>query len=82
MIKEGNLVCFVEMGIVDFDKVYEVEELVCGEYVCFVGSGIMDGLFFDGVKFEKDCICISSLVISNLDNICCFINIVYIKDGV
>jgi fructose-1,6-bisphosphatase/sedoheptulose 1,7-bisphosphatase-like protein len=45
------------------------------------GSGITDGLLFDGVKFEKDCTRTSSLVISNLDNTCRFTNTVHIKDG-
>ena len=81
MTKEGNLARLAEMGIADPDKVYEAEELACGEHVCFAGSGITDGLLFNGVKFEKDCTRTSSLVISNLDNTCRFTNTVHIKDG-
>ena len=80
MTKEG-LARLTEMGITDPDKVYEAEELACGEHVCFAGSGITDGLLFNGVKFETDCTRTSSLVISNLDNTCRFTNTVHIKDG-
>ena len=55
MTKEGNLQRLAEMGITDPDKVYEASELACGEHVVFAGSGITDGLLFNGVKFEADC---------------------------
>ena len=45
------------------------------------GSGITDGLLFDGVKFESDCVRTSSLVISTLDNTARFTNTIHIKDG-
>ena len=41
------------MGITDIDKIYEANELASGENVVFAGSGITDGLLFDGVKFER-----------------------------
>ena len=81
LTREGNLARLAEMGISDPDKIYEAEELASGEHVVFAGSGITDGLLFNGVKFEKDCTRTSSLVISNLDNTCRFTNTVHIKDG-
>jgi fructose-1,6-bisphosphatase II / sedoheptulose-1,7-bisphosphatase len=81
LTKEGNLARLAEMGISDPDKVYEAEELASGENVMFAGSGITDGLLFDGVKFEKDCTRTSSLVISTLDNTARFTTTVHIKDG-
>jgi fructose-1,6-bisphosphatase II / sedoheptulose-1,7-bisphosphatase len=79
--KEGNIKRLNEMGITDIDKIYEANELASGENVVFAGGGITDGLLFDGVKFEKDCIRTSSLVISTLDQTARFTNTVHIKDG-
>ena len=79
--KEGNIKRLNEMGITDIDKIYESNELASGENVVFAGGGITDGLLFDGVKFEKDCIRTSSLVISTLDQTARFTNTVHIKDG-
>ncbi len=69
------------MGITDVDKIYEAEELASGTNVVFAGSGITDGLLFNGVKFEPDCTRTSSLIISTLDNSARFTNTVHIKDG-
>jgi len=79
--KEGNIKRLDEMGITDIDKIYEANELASGENVVFAGSGITDGLLFDGVKFERDCVRTSSLVISTLDSTARFTNTVHIKDG-
>jgi fructose-1,6-bisphosphatase II / sedoheptulose-1,7-bisphosphatase len=79
--KEGNIKRLNEMGITDIDKIYEANELASGENVIFAGSGITDGLLFDGVKFEKDCTRTSSLVISTLDSTCRFTNTIHMKDG-
>jgi fructose-1,6-bisphosphatase II / sedoheptulose-1,7-bisphosphatase len=81
LTKEGNLARLAEMGITDPDRIYEAEELACGENVVFAATGITDGLLFDGVKFEKDCTRTSSLVISTLDNTARFTTTVHIKDG-
>jgi fructose-1,6-bisphosphatase II / sedoheptulose-1,7-bisphosphatase len=81
MTKEGNLARLAEMGITDPDKVYEASELACGEHVVFAGSGITDGLLFNGVKFETDCTRTSSLIISNLNNTCSFTNTIHMKDS-
>jgi fructose-1,6-bisphosphatase II / sedoheptulose-1,7-bisphosphatase len=81
LTKEGNLARLAEMGISDPDRIYEADELACGENVVFAATGITDGLLFDGVKFEKDCTRTSSLVISTLDNTARFTTTVHIKDG-
>jgi fructose-1,6-bisphosphatase II / sedoheptulose-1,7-bisphosphatase len=81
LTKEGNLARLAEMGINDPDRVYEAEELASGENVVFAASGITDGLLFHGVKFEKDCVRTSSLVISTLDSTARFTDTVHIKPG-
>ncbi|MFN7898544.1 MAG: class II fructose-bisphosphatase, partial [Synechococcaceae cyanobacterium] len=81
LTREGNLARLAEMGIADPDKIYEAEELACGANVVFAASGITDGLLFNGVKFEKDCVRTSSLVISTLDNTARFTDTVHIKPG-
>ena len=79
--KEGNIKRLNEMGITNIDKIYEANELASGENVVFAGSGITDGLLFNGVKFERDCTRTSSLVISTLDSTARFTNTIHIKDG-
>ncbi len=79
--KEGNIKRLNEMGITDLDNIYEAYELASVENVIFAGSGITDGLLFNGVKFEKDCTRTSSLVISTLDSTCRFTNSIHMKDG-
>ncbi len=79
--KEGNIARLNEMGITDIDKIYESDELASGENVVFAGSGITDGLLFDGVKFETDCTRTSSLIISTLDNSARFTNTIHIKEN-
>ena len=79
--KEGNISRLNEMGITDVDKIYEANELASGENVVFAGSGITDGLLFNGVKFEKDCTRTSSLVISTLDSSARFTNTVHINEN-
>ncbi len=78
--KDGNISRLNEMGITDVDKIYESNELASGENVVFAGSGITDGLLFNGVKFEKDCTRTSSLVISTLDNTARFTNTIHINN--
>ena len=79
--KEGNINRLNQMGITEIDKIYEANELASGENVVFAGSGITDGLLFNGVQFERDCIRTSSLVISTLDSTARFTNTIHIKDG-
>ena len=79
--REGNISRLNEMGITNVDKIYESHELASGENVVFAGSGITDGLLFDGVKFETDCTRTSSLIISTLDNTARFTNTVHIKEN-
>ncbi len=40
-----------KMGVTDFDKVYNIEDLASGE-VMFVATGVTDGTFLKGVKFK------------------------------
>ncbi len=41
-----------KMGITDFDKVYNIEDLASGD-VMFVATGVTDGTFLKGVKFRS-----------------------------
>jgi len=81
LTKEGNLARLAEMGITDPDKVYEADELACGQHVVFAASGITDGLLFKGVRFEQDCLRTSSLIISSLDSTARFTDTIHIKSG-
>jgi len=49
--REDNVARLQEMGIMDPDKVYDGEELACGETVLFAGCGITQGTLMDGVRF-------------------------------
>lgn len=49
---------FIEMGIENLDKVYNVEELVFGEIVLFVVCGIIFGILMEGVCFFFYGVCI------------------------
>lgn len=81
LTKEGNLARLAEMGISDPDKVYEADELACGQHMVFAASGITDGLLFKGVRFEQDCLRTSSLIISSLDSTARFTDTIHIKPG-
>lgn len=66
---EGRLVCRNEqeriraekMGVVDFSKIYAIDELVRSD-VIFAASGVTDGSLLDGVRFDEDGVSVHSLV--------------------
>ena len=66
---QGKLLCRNEteraraekMGIIDFDTLYSIEDLVKGD-VMFAASGVTDGTLLDGVRFEEDGIAVHSLL--------------------
>ena len=41
-------------GINDLEAVYDIDDLVKSDKVAFTATGITDGYFLDGVRFEKD----------------------------
>ena len=49
--KESNLARLKEMGIDDPDRIYEAEELACGETVLFAACGITPGTLMKGARF-------------------------------
>ena len=49
--KEENLVRLQEMGIEDPDRIYNANELACGETVLFAVYGITPGTLIEGVRF-------------------------------
>ena len=66
---QGRLLCRNEkeraraekMGIIDFDTLYNLDDLVKGD-VMFAASGVTDGTLLDGVRFEEDGIAVHSLL--------------------
>ena len=66
---EGRLICRNEqermraekMGVVDFSKIYAMDELVRSD-VIFAASGVTDGSLLDGVRFDDDGVSVHSLV--------------------
>ena len=66
---QGKLLCRNEteraraekMGIIDFDTLYSIEDLVKDD-VMFAASGVTDGTLLDGVRFEEDGIAVHSLL--------------------
>ena len=77
--KEANLERLSSMGIADPDKVYNAEELACGETVLFAGCGITPGLLMNGVRFFKGGARTQSLVISNQSQTARFVDTIHMK---
>ncbi|WP_017307137.1 class II fructose-bisphosphatase [Spirulina subsalsa] len=79
--KEGNLARLQEMGITDPDKVYNAEELACGQTVLFAASGITPGTLMDGVRFFHGGARTQSLVISSQSKTARFVDTVHMFDN-
>ena len=77
MTKEGNLARLAEMNISDPDKVYEAEELACGETVLFAASGITSGTLMEGVRFFHGGARTESLVISSQSQTARFVDTIH-----
>lgn len=50
-----------KMGVTDFDKKYDLEEMASGD-VYFAATGVTDGSMLSGVKFSKDGITTDTVV--------------------
>jgi len=50
-----------KMGIKDFDRKYDMEEMASGD-VIFAATGVTDGSLLDGIKFENDGISTHTIV--------------------
>ncbi|MGK7872827.1 MAG: class II fructose-bisphosphatase [Xenococcaceae cyanobacterium] len=75
--KEGNIARIKEMGIEDPDKVYNAEELACGETVLFAACGITPGTLMEGVRFFHGGARTQSLVISSQSKTARFVDTVH-----
>lgn len=78
--KEGNLARLAEMGITDPDRIYNAEELACGETVLFAACGITPGTLMNGVSFFHGGARTHSLVISSQSKTARFVDTVHLTD--
>lgn len=78
--KEGNLARLKEMGIDDPDRVYDDDELACGETVLFAACGITPGTLMEGVRFFHGGARTQSLVISSQSQTARFVDTVHMFD--
>ncbi len=70
-----------EKGIEDPAKVFECEELACGEQVLFAATGITDGDLMKGVRFFGGGYRTESLVISSQSSTIRFVDTIHMRDG-
>jgi fructose-1,6-bisphosphatase II / sedoheptulose-1,7-bisphosphatase len=78
--KESNLARLQEMGIHDPDKVYNADELACGETVLFAACGITPGALMEGVRFFHGGARTQSLVISTQSKTARFVDTIHLFD--
>jgi fructose-1,6-bisphosphatase II / sedoheptulose-1,7-bisphosphatase len=76
--KESNLARLKEMGIDNPDRVYNAEELACGETVLFAACGITPGTLMNGVRFFGGGARTQSLVISSQSMTARFVDTVHL----
>jgi fructose-1,6-bisphosphatase II / sedoheptulose-1,7-bisphosphatase len=79
--KQTNLERLHSMGIEDPDRVYNAEELACGETVLFAASGITPGTLMDGVRYFHGGARTHSLVISSQSKTARFVDTVHLFDS-
>lgn len=79
--KEGNLARLAEMGINDPDRIYNAEELACGETVLFAACGITPGTLMNGVRFFHGGARTHSLVISSQSKTARFVDTVHLTES-
>jgi fructose-1,6-bisphosphatase II / sedoheptulose-1,7-bisphosphatase len=78
--RESNIARLREMGIDNPDKVYNADELACGETVLFAGCGITPGTLMDGVRFFNGGARTQSLVISTQSRTARFVDTIHIYE--
>ncbi|MBE9041433.1 class II fructose-bisphosphatase [Oscillatoriales cyanobacterium LEGE 11467] len=79
--KESNLARLEEMGITDPDRVYNAEELACGETVLFAACGITPGTLMEGVRFFHGGARTQSLVISSQSKSARFVDTIHLSEA-
>ena len=75
--KDSNLARLKEMGIEEPDRVYNAEELACGETVLFAACGITPGTLMKGVRFFSGGARTQSLVISTQSQTVRFVDTIH-----
>ncbi|NEQ97373.1 MAG: class II fructose-bisphosphatase [Cyanothece sp. SIO2G6] len=80
--KESNLARMKEMGIDDPDRIYNANELACGENLLFAACGITPGTLMEGVRFFHGGARTQSLVISNQSKTARFVDTIHMLDGI
>jgi fructose-1,6-bisphosphatase II / sedoheptulose-1,7-bisphosphatase len=78
--KESNLARLRDMGINDPDRVYNAEELACGETVLFAACGITSGTLMEGVRFFGGGARTESLIISTQSKSVRFVDTIHMFD--
>ncbi len=76
--RESNLARLSSMGINDPDKVYNADELACGQTVLFAACGITPGTLMNGVRFFHGGARTQSLVISSQSSTARFVDTVHL----
>lgn len=79
--KESNIARLNEMGITEIDKVYDAEELACGETVLFAACGITAGELMEGVRFFSGGARTQSLVISSQSQTARFVDTIHMMEA-
>jgi len=78
--KDDNIARLKDMGITDPDKVYNAEDLACGDTVLFAATGITQGDLMEGVRFFHGGARTQSLVISSQSKTARFVDTIHIKE--
>jgi fructose-1,6-bisphosphatase II / sedoheptulose-1,7-bisphosphatase len=78
--KDANVARLKEMGIEDPDRIYNAEELACGETVLFAGTGITSGNLINGVRFFKGGARTQTLVISSQSKTARFVDTIHMTE--
>lgn len=78
--KESNLARLQDMGIDDPDRIYEAEELACGETVLFAACGLTPGNLMKGVRFFPGGARTESLIISTQSKTVRFVDTIHKLD--
>lgn len=79
--KESNLARLKSMGIDEPDRVYNAEELACGETVLFAACGITPGTLMQGVRFFAGGARTESLIISSQSKSVRFVDTIHLSES-
>jgi fructose-1,6-bisphosphatase II len=69
------------MGISDFHRVYRANDLAPGHYIIFAATGVTDGSLMKGVRFFKDGVRTSSIVMQTHPYQIRFIDSIHVQPG-